>query len=519
VRLVLALTAVGITLLAVGAGTASAYSGGPETAITLPEHKEQVKAYIRSTGYVPLSNTANVRTGLTQARVAASVMPAAMVSTTSVIALGATAVVIAYKIGTIAGGSEFLYEKLTGNEVYTAAAGTYLPPQTRYVTDCLFWGTVYALPSTPCILLESTGNIREIQAWGGSGYWSPSASDAPLINNHGISYGYLHADRTNGSTTHTVGSFSHVWYKGQALYQRAFSSSAMTAAEYDAFVAGGRNIKPAVSTMPATTTDAELNAALAELGANNSATGTAVQEQTIADINDHLVPPEPILMPAPELNETYTAYLTRLQELGYVGTATSTVLASELEGYGPLAPARVTIPGTAAGTVRVLDPLNWPATLPSLEPYAAVTIRYNPSTAAPAPTEGGSGGGTTTVAPEPYTPDGGLDFSPLVPDEACEKFPFGVVCWIADQLELLFLQPAEAPNISVTIPAFDAGFAVLPAITFGWDFGDAKYDGVFDTYISVVRSALAFLLWLGGLWFVGTRLLGVRGAPDTGGVD
>jgi hypothetical protein len=228
-------------------------------------------------------------------------------------------------------------------------------------------------------------------------------------------------------------------------------------------------------------------------------------------------PPTTLPMPKPNVNETYTAYLTRLQALGYVGTATTTVLSSELQGYGPNAPARITIPGTTVGTVRTLDPLAWPSTLPTLSTTADIELRYNPSTSAPIPTEGGSGG--TVVRPEPYDPPGLIDFSPLTPDETCTKFPFGVVCWVADQLELMFLQPADPPAMSATIPAFDSGFATIPAITFAWDFGDPRYEGTFDTYISVVRTALAFMLWLGGLWFLGTRLLGVRGAQETDGID
>jgi hypothetical protein len=499
-----------------GTGAAHAYSGTP----TVTE--SQFWSIVSNPATAPDDLTYpseadrdRINGQLDRGRRASRVLPA--LRTLGSVALGVGAFQLGWQIGGLPGG--IIYRKLTGTGVGQSSATITL---TWTVGDYVL--TLYGGASTTF-----------------TDYWALRNSPVGTFYCYGLNGGSCHtafngiAALVDASTIGTPTRATDASCSGtgerwcgarlatQAQFNAGVDSSARTAAQHSA------------ATYPKVTTSysqpADLGTVADKTAARNAAIGAPGVAQTAAQADTEeyackttygagasqcVDPADFYTLPQPQPNETYTAYTARLQALGALGTITSTVLASELAGYGPDAVARVSY--TVGTTTTVLAPLAWPAASPSLDKATNIVLRYNPSTAAPAPTAG-AGGGTQIVAPEPYTPPGGLDFSPLTPVEACTKFPFGVVCWIADQLELLFLQPADAPSVSVTIPAFDAGFAVIPAIPFAFDFGDAKYAGVFDTYISVVRSALAFLLWLGGLWFVGTRLLGVRGAPDTEGMD
>ena len=52
----------------------------------------------------------------------------------------------------------------------------------------------------------------------------------------------------------------------------------------------------------------------------------------------------------------------------------------------------------------------------------------------------------------------------------------------------------------------------------GNEIPDFEFDlGFFDTYMSTIRTLLAWLLWIGAVWYVGTSFLGIRGTGDPGG--
>lgn len=227
----------------------------------------------------------------------------------------------------------------------------------------------------------------------------------------------------------------------------------------------------------------------------------------------------PLQLPAPGLNETYTDYLTRLQSLGFVGTITTTQLdPTQLDAtVGPNAVSRVSVT-TSTGAVVSLRPGDWPSPLPLVVASAPMTVTYNPASAAPVATGADGGPPADTGTPVPGAggcTSGHVCFPPL--NQVCDKFPFGVFCWIKDQISALVNQPAIPPSISMTIPSehiklFSTDYTT-GSYTFGWDFGSTQGQA-FDVYLDTIRTALSYLLWLGGLFYIGTRLLRIHGAPD-----
>jgi hypothetical protein len=196
----------------------------------------------------------------------------------------------------------------------------------------------------------------------------------------------------------------------------------------------------------------------------------------------------------------------RLQAGGYIGTATSTVLAAELAGYGPDAVARLTYSTTTGGvtTTTTLDPLRWPATSPLIEKSAALTIRYNPSTAAPAPTEGTGTGGSITLPPTTIPPAVGIDFTPITDLAVNCKFPWGFVCYAVD-VTGWFDVPADAPRF-----AFDVPDVTVVGNTYGGVGSYAVDLNVMDDYMALLRDLISIALWVGAVWVLATRLLGLN---------
>lgn len=311
-------------------------------------------------------------------------------------------------------------------------------------------------------------------------------------------------------TWHRVvsGGSSHHYYvlRTEAQMSGNTRTHTITQAQYDALASKSST---GSYVPPVTQTQADLDAARDALGGTGP--NTTAQEQAELDIAEAVDPGlglRTLLQPQP--NETYTAYKARLEAAGWLGTITTTQLAADLQGYGPHAVARVIY---AVGTqTTVLDPLQWPSPAPSLDWQTDLTVRYNSNSAPEAPTEGGAG---TPVTPPPTTvpTPGGVDFSPLAPiGEVCDKFPFGVVCWIGDQVGLIFGQPATPPAIFFDIPGFETDLVDFDLGEYGWDF--AEWDVDEEIIFGPIRAALGFFLWLYGLWFLGTKLLGVRGADS-----
>jgi hypothetical protein len=225
------------------------------------------------------------------------------------------------------------------------------------------------------------------------------------------------------------------------------------------------------------------------------ATQTAAEQAAENEVNEALQPgwappPETFVIPAPTRNETYSAYLSRLQALGHVGSSSTVAESSELAGYGPSSPTRVVVPGTTAGTTRILDPLRWPNPAPTLAKDASVTVRYNPSTAPPV-AEGGGGGGVVGGETGAECTVPAIDFGPLSVG-ATTKFPFGLFAWVTGFFAQ-FSNTAERPSFALSRPP---GMAAGPDFVF--EAPDYTYKTLTDgiaKFIIVVSSVYFGLTW------------------------
>lgn len=213
--------------------------------------------------------------------------------------------------------------------------------------------------------------------------------------------------------------------------------------------------------------------------------------------------PEPtgFYLPEPEINETYTAYISRLEDLGYIGTATEVGL-SEAAGdpsRGPSSPVTVTVGST------VYQAGQWPATAPVVAFDAAITVHRNPSTYAPAPAgvpDAGSAGGC-----DPWL-ESSVDLSPITGVDLSDEFPFALFVWAGNFLGELSTEP-DAPAWSFTMPEL-AGNAI-PSFDIDLEW--------FDDYMSIIRTLIAWVLWIGAVWYFATALLGLRAGDPADAAD
>lgn len=225
--------------------------------------------------------------------------------------------------------------------------------------------------------------------------------------------------------------------------------------------------------------------------------------------------PLPLLLPAPELNETYDHYLARLRAIGWVGTATVAVLDTADPAVGPDAVSTVQVPRPAgsATPVRTLSPATWPTPLPRVKPDDPITFKKNPTTSEPVPEPPG---GT------PAAPPGGcggyltasFNLTPLTQLDVGTRFPFGVFGYLYGIVEMF--------NVDPVTPSFDFQFDHIggnPGTPETPVPGGGHYEhdlSVFDPYMATIRLLLAFMVWVGGLWWLATHLLGFKAAGDLG---
>jgi hypothetical protein len=230
----------------------------------------------------------------------------------------------------------------------------------------------------------------------------------------------------------------------------------------------------------------------------------------------------PFAIPRPRPNETYDDWAARMTEDGYLGSITTVELgeATADTSVGPRGVSRITTKLNASATSSTLAVPAWPPPTSPVRIRTAepVVAAINPPTMPPVDSDGdGEPDGDWAAGPpadgECPCPIHSLDFSPLTSIDYGDKFPFGVFPWLLDQLAYLDPEP-EGPHIHVTIPSLQAGPFQTGAMNYGWDFRDPE-GHVFDEYIATVRTALTWLLWLGGLFYLAGRLLNLRGAPDT----
>jgi hypothetical protein len=221
----------------------------------------------------------------------------------------------------------------------------------------------------------------------------------------------------------------------------------------------------------------------------------------------------PFVIPKPGLSESYEDYLQRLRDKGYVGTVTvdevdSSPWVTSAAGRG--APDG-TVLGVKVGSgveVYQYDPstgdLNspeWPDNPdPITDPSVVVTLTKTPDgtfdpSAPPAPGGVDTGSGTGLTFPSIHSP--------------CDKFPFGVFCWIGGAIDALVSADPIPPSITLPSISIPMGGVVgmpdswdSPEIT--WSVSEIPDDDWAAFYI--VAACVAFFVWLLGLWFVGSRM-------------
>ncbi len=222
---------------------------------------------------------------------------------------------------------------------------------------------------------------------------------------------------------------------------------------------------------------------------------------------------EPIALPQPELNETYPAYRARLRAAGFLGSIYQRVW-SEADAVTELQAGAVTQVEDGAPWrtgVAVYEVLDWPATDPLLDPAVSLTVRTNPLESDPTTGTGSDSDldDATGTAPPPGDVTGAscdcppVDFSPITDADLGGKFPFAVITWVGTWLGALVSDP-DAPVFDFTNPTY---------------WGDTHYTvdlEVLDSYMATIRTLLSWCIWVGAVWWFGTRLLGFRHTGDPG---
>jgi hypothetical protein len=182
----------------------------------------------------------------------------------------------------------------------------------------------------------------------------------------------------------------------------------------------------------------------------------------------------PLLLPAPDARELYTAYAARLAALG-LATVTRTDLSDAASDAtrGPNEAVRTS-----------------PATGTRLLPATAVEVYTNPPGA---PSPPASPWFTPPTVPA-------VDFAPFAAiPSPCDVFPFGVPCWMASAIDQF------------------AGSPVTPSFSFHFPYGGAGDNTtvnlvMFEPYMGAVRAVTGLTACMGILWlFYGLAFGGVAG--------
>jgi hypothetical protein len=240
----------------------------------------------------------------------------------------------------------------------------------------------------------------------------------------------------------------------------------------------------------------------------------------------------PTVIPLPKPWETGTEYSKRLAELGL--KVQLVPVTAPIPGYGP---TEVLAPGDApvgdqwqqdtptAGTTVV------PGTTRAIPGTTTVSVPINIDTATFPPGDPNPQGTSTT-------PDVGSGSPITFPSIAspCDKFPFGIFCWITDQFTAITDATPIPWHVNVDFPSITTpgGMGISSKTfdmpSFAWDFGDPPATAApFVTQIAgsdylgtgglfgFIRDILGLFLWTWGLWVYGKRKFGGKGLPDGDG--
>ncbi len=430
-----------------------------------------------------------LQTGMWRTATAATVEPSVGLLATAgraipVVMLGATAGYVGWKIGTPAGG--YVYRRITGQTLggnyATADAGV---PQ-WVATGASVYQYQQDLVAPAGVWRAKTDYNYNVYCLGTCTNPTYPTALAPMLAAMGGTDAVNTTTYSNlcGAGTVPAGS-CHLRYRTAAQMARVIAVTPQTQTEYDA----ATYPKTEAGTTTTTVSDAQLQTALDAINAENDANQDASDAAAVGELRSEagLNTPVPLLKPQP--NEVYTAYITRLQNAGLVGTYTTTLEPAVLNGYGPSAVTRVQY--VTNGTTTTLDPLQWPTSSPSLAPGTALTVRYNPTTATPVATSTGTASGNET-GPAGSVP--AIDWSPLNVGLG-EKFPFGSFTWIKTLFNS-FTQSSTLPCWTISrppgLPAGDGYTVCVPA---------NNYRGYSDPIMKLL--VIVASIWFAGTWIVG----------------
>lgn len=213
----------------------------------------------------------------------------------------------------------------------------------------------------------------------------------------------------------------------------------------------------------------------------------------------------PFVIPMPLPGETYADYTERLRAKGWLGTLTltsssldttavsgSAYATAELDSVTKVSVSPYT--GTSVVPLYATDGSTaaWPANAPTVTTaQTGIHLEFKPP---------------GSIFPPP--PPSGVDFGPLTAlDPGC-KFPYGFVCY-AQEVTGWFNVTPDAPvfNIAITVPALAGGGTL--------NYGPVDL-AVIDSYMTVWRTLLSIVLWIGAVYFVATRFLGFQAGGDPG---
>lgn len=211
----------------------------------------------------------------------------------------------------------------------------------------------------------------------------------------------------------------------------------------------------------------------------------------------------PIYLPQPLPGETFESYFERLAARQWLGAA---IVHDDSTDYPQGSAGAQAAPGTIMSittrgtTIHRFTPLgvpiNWPVGVRGVIPKIArqdqqIAVRVKPA--------GSGGSGVPAINMAPLT--GALT-------GLC-KFPFGVICWVGGIVGQFNTDPV-APGVDWHIPTVSTpGHSHI--------LGGQRYDvelSWLDTFMGWARLMESFVLWAGAVWYVGSRLIGIRGGGD-----
>jgi len=185
----------------------------------------------------------------------------------------------------------------------------------------------------------------------------------------------------------------------------------------------------------------------------------------------------PLVIPAPNANETYDAYVARLQALGLVGDVQLLTDAT----LDPTKAEKVVIRISPESGTRV-------------SPGTTVKVYANPENGS-AGGDGNPFGWTAPAVPA-------LDLSPLSQSIPCGSFPFGVFCWIHDALG------GWVGSSSCPQPQFPTGDD---------NIGDGHFTAdmcIAEPALSILRPLILIVTAIGLAWLFAATAMGLGAATS-----